>query len=928
MKRITVLIVLLVVKHVQSYVPNSDKTSRSEVGRRRMLVNLLHAIRTLRDHKKVKSASLIFPKIDNIHSDEVGENYISPESKLVSQIEKKIEKVRTTGKKNQISKRSKGIHSRSKGTHHRKHRNGKELFLQLLQTLRSLRTKKSRSRVNLPKERNQQVKKEMQVTKGDVKTTMQQRHNNRWLDFDERSNVLKPVKHVAKIGTSQTNKARYSFAQARMSFLEALETAQDEKLSKLANLEKRFSYILPEKEENNHLKVGKVTGHTFQNAREGQSTTRFSHVRRPYHDLVFKRPQNVIPTKLSILEKPFKRQKASTGSNSIFSSHSTTQNSFEKKENVAPFANDDTNDRNISKVMENPPNESKRRKELFLDELLSISNAHSKFEKLKRLEKLKEKLLRNFDNDKAIEKEGNVSSHSYKNERNRPIIRKGGNPTLDMKNYTKSSRIVSGKPNDDNQHNTIAGIGLPGKVGSSKQGQIDNENNGNQGNATVLEEHLTTNSSQTVAKSEPNSQDVNIIGAAPQASGYVSTKSKNGSESDHSYLPLDSSAIAQRNEGEELNNSLSSVVTEHDKIISELTKSKELSNQMSNDKNRTENSHKTLSNILQKAQSIFLKKVKEILAGSKINGRNTKLASNENSEKAPEKPKGGVINTSAYVMDESPHDEKTAAQTTPNNSGIVPKTPTNDELLNSVNRNIAQPATQPPNSGINSPMQSLQTSMDHTPPLQTESVGQQGPGNPVSGQPLTYSQLQDAHEEERIAMQQENVFRSMQPGAGLPSSNGVNSAINSATMPSQRYMGPNPLPQTNHNPLQNPGFPPNVDDLSEYRGGMERYQLSNRLGYHADIDDRNEDDYLPRRHRLHFYRHRTDDEDDYDDDDDEDDDDEDFDEDGDKKSKIGKPHHVTGKKKHSTNHGFGNPSNSTKVEHKKHKKGHVKSTGR
>lgn len=81
-----------------------------------MLVNLLHALRTLRDHKKVKSTSIIIPKIDNVRSDKVREKYISPESSLVPQFGKSIDKVRRSRLKNKLSKRSKGIHRKSKGT--------------------------------------------------------------------------------------------------------------------------------------------------------------------------------------------------------------------------------------------------------------------------------------------------------------------------------------------------------------------------------------------------------------------------------------------------------------------------------------------------------------------------------------------------------------------------------------------------------------------------------------------------------------------------------------------------------------------------------------------------------------------------------------------------------------------------------------------
>ena len=99
-----------------------------------------------------------------------------------------------------------------------------------------------------------------------------------------------------------------------------------------------------------------------------------------------------------------------------------------------------------------------------------------------------------------------------------------------------------------------------------------------------------------------------------------------------------------------------------------------------------------------------------------------------------------------------------------------------------------------------------------------------------------------------------------------------------------------PIPEM-HYPLPNAGFrPPNVDDLDEYRGGMERYQLSHNIGLGNGVDDL---DDRPLR-RTHFHRYSHDDEDDGEDDDEEDDDD--FD-DGKKKSHIRKPK-TLGRKKH------------------------------
>ena len=65
-----------------------------------------------------------------------------------------------------------------------------------------------------------------------------------------------------------------------------------------------------------------------------------------------------------------------------------------------------------------------------------------------------------------------------------------------------------------------------------------------------------------------------------------------------------------------------------------------------------------------------------------------------------------VINTSAYVMYESPTDTKTANKVSQDTSGIVPKIPTNDDHMKSANMVAA--TTQQQNVGINAPMQSLQ----------------------------------------------------------------------------------------------------------------------------------------------------------------------------------------------------------------------------
>ena len=129
------------------------------------------------------------------------------------------------------------------------------------------------------------------------------------------------------------------------------------------------------------------------------------------------------------------------------------------------------------------------------------------------------------------------------------------------------------------------------------------------------------------------------------------------------------------------------------------------------------------------------------------------------------------------------------------------------------------------------------------------------------------------------------------------------------------------LPQANHYSVHNSfDHAPNIDDLSEYRGGMERYQLSHHIGY--DGDTRSEDDYVPR-HHFHSYRHRIADDDDDENYDDNDDGDDDFDEDGEKKSKIGKPrlHRIHKHSKH-----FKTTLNSSRTDHMSLEKVHSNHT--
>jgi hypothetical protein len=93
---------------------NSNKNSASEFSRKRFLINFLHALRTLRDHKKVKSTRIAFPKLDDVHSgkkshiESVSINHVLP-------ITKTVDDIQTARIQNQISKRSRGIHKESKG---------------------------------------------------------------------------------------------------------------------------------------------------------------------------------------------------------------------------------------------------------------------------------------------------------------------------------------------------------------------------------------------------------------------------------------------------------------------------------------------------------------------------------------------------------------------------------------------------------------------------------------------------------------------------------------------------------------------------------------------------------------------------------------------------------------------------------------------
>ena len=816
----------------------------------------------------------------------------------------------------------------AKGSHDKRSRNGKELFLQLLQTLKSIKKRKNKKRgqtTHLLRNHEKHATRVKQMIKENFPRPLAQPHNRKTIqDFDQRSRVLKPVKKIARIGISQTNKARYSFARARLSFLQSLDTAQDEKLTKLGNLEKKFSYILPKGEKRNRQNEGKEVKYALQDFTKHQSATALSHIHQPYKKLLYKPLQNATPIKHSLLGEPLKK-------NLNLPNHI-----LKKQKNVAPLSIPVAPQNGIENLIKAIPtlnldlkskykNKKKSNGTLpsMIDELLWISNARNKLEKLKRLRKLQAKLLNNFSENELTKKQKyensqhnndgkSTSPWRIKNEQKRPITWKSGISMFNNVAHQKSTsvnktsqKVVYGKPSKRyNQHQSIqmdgnntfsfAGnssfdkishtneqharksveyintfddfddatqdkkepihsiIGHPIHSGLSSQSHLDespvsysnhanntvqeardkmanihlvgklltvnknqsryqsppgnrkkpitsshgitgnsslnqstienefNDTHNNTGHIPMLQKQYTkhlADSGQQAGKQISQSHDINIIGT---------TSSKNLTN-DQSYLPLDSSATPLQMKSEDSKTPLSSVVSEHNKIISELVSSKTLAKHLLNDK--SEKSHKTLSKVLQKAQNMFLKKVKEILSGNKTNRKDktdTNIVDNKSRDNSSQKPEGGVINTSAYVMDESPPNTKVATNVGQDASGIVPKTPTNDDLANSLNRNMAPPVSSIQNDGINAPMHLLQTPADPNPPLIAQSAGQPGQGHSVPGRPLTYTQLQDAHEEERVALQQENAFRSMQTAGNAPLNNGANAPLNSAATPYQR----------------------------------------------------------------------------------------------------------------------------------------------
>lgn len=790
-------------------------------------------------------------------------------------------------------------------------------------------------------------------------------HGENIPNFGQRSSLLRPVKKIARIKTGQTDKARYSFAQARLSFLKALEIAQDEKLTKIGNLEKKFSFILPKSSNIHRQNVKKEVKYALQDFTKDQSATTLSHIDHPYTTLSNKQSQSAIPMEHSLREKTMRK-------------YINLTNTFENKNKAAPTK---------QKPHEILPS--------LMDELLSISNARSKLEKLRRLRKLQAKLLHQYsqkdsrkykhessnhdknttsswrmndkmENSMTLEprnssvknvlhhkrtdgpemnkyktQKKSVNGKSSKRFKEQHSIKTGGETTFsfvgnkssdkvshtnkqqfgehakymldsyrDFLNSTKDrkqathfiidnsnqsttstqsrlnnsptnhlndtvqeendkmanvelggmplsvsedqtlihkspengSKSITSLPemsrnnglntqsrgidenirptnfqnteihkakNAEHSYNPIQRLAnhvdkqettLHGVIGNNKLNRMDkvSENHENTGNIGSLEKQSNKNLATPGLNTEKNlkmSHDINIIGT---------TSDNNLQETDQSYLSSNRLATSpEKTETKDSKNPLASVLSEHKKIISELTSSKTLAKHLSNSK--SEKSHKVLTKVLQKAQNMFLQKVKEILAGNKKHVKQKiteNLVDSKNRDNTGHKEKGGVINTSAYVMDESPTTAKVTATESHDTSGIVPKTPTNNDLLMSPHGNMVPPATQqqnagsddlltsshgsmvPPatpqqNAGPYSPAQSLQTPMDHSPPLQGQNVG-----HPVSGQPFTYTQLQDAHEEERIALQQENAFRG---GQNMANVNGQNQPpLNNAITPYQR----------------------------------------------------------------------------------------------------------------------------------------------
>ena len=785
-------------------------------------------------------------------------------------------------------------------SHERKPRNGKKLFLELLQILKSMKTRKNKDKkIKSVRSRESGTVITQKIKKHQPSSRQRPYHEKITPLFDQRSSLLRPVKKIAKIQTGRADKARYSFAQARLSFLKALEIAQDEKLTKIGNLEKKFSFILPKSSKMNRQNTKKVVKYALQDFTKDQSATTLSHIDHPYTKLPDKPSHGAIPVKNSLITETLKTHGNLTAKR--------------KPDAILPS---------------------------LMNELLSISNARSKLEKLRRLRKLQAKLLNQYSekdsrkdkhegynykntasswkmNDKikssttgkvvmnkykTSEKGVNdkpskrfKEQHSIKTESNTTSPFLGNNspdshtteqnlgkhakymlnsytdfldPTNDSKQtthfLTENSNQSSARPQSstnleenrkmgkiggislsvnkdqtqirqshENRSKTITSLpemssntglntrfkskgvsehnrptnvpdtevpqtkhaeysnntllrlanhvhkpktslyGINGNNNLNKMNRL-NESHTNTENSGSLENQNNKNiGSPALIREKPltGSRDINIIGT---------TSDNNLQKTDQSYLTSDSLPTSPKNKSKDSNNLLTSVLSEHKKVISELTSPKTLAKNLSNDE--SEKSHKVLTKVLQKAQNMFLQKIKEILAGKKKNVKqkiDANLIDTKNRDNTDQKGKQGIIKSSAYVMDESPAKAKVVVKESHSTQGIVPKTPTNDDLFKSPQGNMVPQARQQQNAGLYSPVQSLQTPVDHSPPLQGQSIG-----HPVSGQPLTYTQLQDAHEEERIALQQENAFRGAQ---NMATANGENqSPLNNPVAQYQR----------------------------------------------------------------------------------------------------------------------------------------------
>ena len=179
-------------------------------------------------------------------------------------------------------------------------------------------------------------------------------------------------------------------------------------------------------------------------------------------------------------------------------------------------------------------------------------------------------------------------------------------------------------------------------------------------------------------------------------------------------------------------------------------------------KNSTSGAKLTVA--LQKAQGIFLEKVKEIVAGHHKNDAVQKInfGDSKKQDNGKHNPDENIIKSSAYVMDESPATKPVPKKETNENSGIVPPTPTNPMATFPVG-NIASPPMQLPNLGFDATRQPMgQLNSGSSPSIQS----------PGAVTPFNYAEQEQAHEEERIASQQEREFQNIKNGAS--SFNGEN----------------------------------------------------------------------------------------------------------------------------------------------------------